>query len=245
MRHEETTGPAYARERTAADRTVLLHRMLVIRHTGLLHRPPAPPGIEAILAGIGAALAPGDRIMVIGGPSGPTAARPAVPGVTVQLAHFAGNGGPEGICALFAHHPHDRIRRTLTVDGWDVEAVATAAASAVRSVRTSDAAQLLTLPIRCGRRRYDPAEVLADRMRGARQLDENALAAITADARRIAGRMLHDHGGAAAGITLSALAVTADELAPCFAVPNPQRRDRAWAGSPSGTGPNAAVAYPR
>ncbi|GAA4607243.1 hypothetical protein BJY16_006229 [Actinoplanes octamycinicus] len=216
-----TQGTGPATELSASDRTDLLHRMLVLRHLAVLSRAPGR-GAEAVVAGIGAALSPSDHLHVIGSsPTGEERSQ-STAGITVRLAHFGGNGGPDRICALFAHRSSDRIQRQVTVDGWDVEAVFAASARAARAVRTWDAAHLLTLRTGGARGRHDPIAVLADRMRLAHQLDDDTFACFELDARRVATRLSRDRG---LDGRLATLATVASALAPRFTpAPDPAAR---------------------
>ncbi|WIM92868.1 hypothetical protein ACTOB_004826 [Actinoplanes oblitus] len=222
------TLPGQAAELSACDRTDLLRRMLVLRHLAVLRHSPSR-GAEAVLAGIRAALSPSDTIRVVGGRPSPDQLTGTAAGVTVWLAHFGGNGGPDRICALFAHQYRDRVQRQLAVDGWDAEAVLAASAGAARVVRTWGAARLLTLRTAARRGRRDPIAVLATRMRLARQLDDGTFRALELDARRIANRLSRDRGFDSG---LAALATAADELAPRFAPGVPEA-----AGEPPGQRP--------
>ncbi|BCY09437.1 hypothetical protein [Actinoplanes sp. L3-i22] len=221
---ESRTTSGLAPELPALERTDLLHRMMVLRRLAALSRPPRRPGTEAVVAGIGTALGPADTLLIVGRRPLPVAVDPPPRTVSVQLARFA---GPDRVCALFTRH-HGRIRRTLTVEGWDVEAVAAAAAGAAQAVRAWDSTWMLTMVTGAGREHLDPIAALIARMRLDHQLDENAVAAIEFDARRVAGRLIRPTSRRRAGTDgeLSVLAATAVALSPGPATPERARRVR-------------------
>ncbi|GLY08730.1 hypothetical protein [Actinoplanes sp. NBRC 101535] len=232
VRHDPART-ASARELSVTTRTVLLHHMLVLRRLGTLTGSRRPPGTEGVVAGVGAALAPTDALLVVGS-APPPAADTGVPDrVTVQLAHFAGHGRPERICAQFSHPHRGRIRRTVAAAGWDVEAVLSASTAAALAARTRESAQLVSMPLSSARRRYDPIAVLAARMRLARQLDDNAYRAIDADARCLAARLLITPPQPGMPDTsLYSLAMTVGRLAPCFLPARPTWRVPSGLGVP-------------
>jgi pyruvate dehydrogenase E1 component alpha subunit len=181
---------------TAAQRTELLHRMLLLRLGGQdgTHR-----GEEAITVGLRCALGPADTVT-----EGPAQAvelaqddvlrhRPAVtvcfvgddaaPGLSTCLHHAIGDRLPVLFCCADQHEAHPRGTAGLpaeTVDGTDVEAVTRAALTAVHPVRAGAGPRLLHFRtyLRAEAPLHDPIRILADRMRADHQLDDNALAAI-------------------------------------------------------------------
>ena len=183
-----TTRP----QATAAYRTELLHRMLVLRRGG-------PAGGEAITVGMGCVLGPADTLA-----DGPARAvrqaRDDVLGhrtaVTVcfvgddpgpSLGHAVDDRLPVLFCCADQHEHHPAGCEALpvhSVDSADVEAVVRAARTAVHPVRAGDGPRLLhfyTYGPQSGAR-HDPIRILAERMRTDHQLDDNAYAAIEKDA---------------------------------------------------------------
>lgn len=186
---------------TAAQRTDLLHRMLLLRHCP---EPAATLGAEAVAVGLRCALGPADTLVPADRRDGPARA--------VELAHddvlrhrfavvacFVGVHGTAGLAAtlgeaiasrlpvLFccadqddAHPAGAESLPAETVDGTDVEAVALAALTAVHPVRAGAGPRLLHFRTYAGESEpvHDPIRILADRMRADHQLDDNALAAI-------------------------------------------------------------------
>lgn len=179
---------------TAAQRTELLHGMLLLRRG----RHPSP-GTEAVAVGLRCALGPSDTLV-----DGPVRAveqahddvlrhRPAVtvcfvgdgtePGLGPCLGHAVQDRLPVLFCCADQHETHPAGAEGLpaeAVDGTDVEAVARAATTAVHPVRAGAGPRLLhfrTYAAESGTL-HDPIRILADRMRTDHQLDDNAFAAI-------------------------------------------------------------------
>jgi TPP-dependent pyruvate/acetoin dehydrogenase alpha subunit len=178
---------------TAAQRTELLHRMLLLRRG-----EDAARGDEAVTVGLRCALGPADTLVPAGRPGGPAWAvelaqddvlrhrlavvvclvgRHETPTLAAPLDHALQDRLPVLFCCADQHGtglPAD------AVDGSDVEAVARAALTAVHPVRAGAGPRLLhfrTYAPRPGQL-HDPIRILADRMRTDHQLDDNALAAI-------------------------------------------------------------------
>jgi TPP-dependent pyruvate/acetoin dehydrogenase alpha subunit len=185
---------------TAAQRTELLHRMLLVR----AGRPETRFGEEAVTVGLRCALGPADTLLPVRSPDGPAHAvdlatedvlrhRPAA------VVCFVGADGPPGLAGTLGLAVRERLPvlfccadqradrpvgcACLTgddVDGTDVEAVTLAAQLALHPVRAGAGPRLLHLrtyadepgPL------HDPIRILADRMRTDHQLDEHALAAL-------------------------------------------------------------------
>jgi TPP-dependent pyruvate/acetoin dehydrogenase alpha subunit len=181
---------------TAAQRTELLHRMLVLRRG---EQQGAHLGEEAITVGMSCALGPADTLA-----DGPVLAvelaqddvlrhRPAVtvcffgddsaPGLAGTLGHAIDDRLPVLFCCADQHEHHPAGCEALPaqiVDGTDVEAVARAALTAVHPVRAGDGPRLLhfrTYEPAAGPL-HDPIRILVERMRTDHQLDDNAYAAI-------------------------------------------------------------------
>ena len=188
---------------TAAQRTDLLHRMLLLRHS------PEPEadlgeGDEAVAVGLRCALGPADTLVPAHRRDGPALAvelahddvlrhRSAVvvcfvgahgtPGLATTLDHAIEDRLPVLFCCADQHDAHPAGAEALpaeTVDGTDVEAVALAALTAVHPVRAGAGPRLLHFRTYAQRTEplHDPIRILADRMRTDHQLDDNALAAI-------------------------------------------------------------------
>ncbi|MEU8227961.1 hypothetical protein AB0C12_00005 [Actinoplanes sp. NPDC048967] len=178
---------------TAAQRTELLHRMLLLRAGD---QDPAHRGEEAIAVGLRSALGPGDTVA-----AGPVLAvelahddvrrhRPAVtvcfvgdeaaPGLTSCLGRAIDDRLPVLFCCAGRHGTDPDGLPAGTVDGADIEAVTRAALTAVHPVRAGAGPRLLHFRTyaRADSPRHDPIRILVDRMRTDHQLDDNALAAI-------------------------------------------------------------------
>lgn len=185
-----------AREISPSLRTHLLHRMLILRHLGSTlwpgWWPPGHPGTEAIVTGIGAALGPADLIRLVRTPPSRDRFVDGSVMITIRLRH----GSPDdatSVCALLV----PKSRRSAggsTIHDWDVEAVLTASADAAQTIRAHGGIRLLHVPMAEPADRHDPIAVLADRMRRAGQLDDNAFRAINDHARRVA-TVLTEEGG--------------------------------------------------
>ena len=188
---------------SAAQRTDLLHRMLLLRHS------PEPEahlgeGDEAVAVGLRCALGPADTLVPAHRHDGPALAvelahddvlrnRSAVvvcfvgahetPGLATTLDQAIEDRLPVLFCCADQHDAHPAGAEALpaeTVDGTDVEAVALAALTAVHPVRAGAGPRLLHFRTYAQRPEplHDPIRILADRMRTDHQLDDNALAAI-------------------------------------------------------------------
>ncbi|GAA3337106.1 hypothetical protein GCM10020358_12150 [Amorphoplanes nipponensis] len=183
---------------TAAQRTELLHRMLLLRCGGAGDATFGDLG-EAITVGLRSALSPFDTLA-----EGPVLAvelaqedvlrhLPAVtvcfvgaaaaPGFTISLGHAIDDRLPVLFCCADRHEAHPAGTGGMpveTVDGTDVEAVGRAALTAVHPVRAGAGPRLLHFRIDAPRPGDppDPIRILADRMRADHQLDDNALLAI-------------------------------------------------------------------
>ena len=164
-------------------RTLLLHRMLVLRHLAeALHRPDRD---EALAAGVVSALGPGDTLVAAGWPAAlllaghPGAAGAGHAGVSALRLPPTGDAGA-GVLFCPVHHPSAAPARdaAAAVPGSDVEAITCTAAADVAAVRHGADACLLSLEIA----EDDPVELLAARMRVDHQLDEGALRAMDRDA---------------------------------------------------------------
>ncbi len=188
---------------TAAQRTDLLHRMLLLRY-GAERDAGLGTGDEAVAVGLRCALGPADTLVPAHRHDGPALAvelalddvlrhRSAVvvcfvgahgtPGLATTLDHAIGDRLPVLFCCADRRQIHSAGAGTLpaeTVDGTDVEAVALAALTAVHPVRAGAGPRLLHF--RTYARRpgplHDPIRILADRMRADHQIDDNTLAAI-------------------------------------------------------------------
>ena len=186
---------------TAAQRTELLHRMLLLRR-GEEH--DVQPGEEAVAVGLRCALGPSDTLVPAHRPGGPALAvdlasddvlrhRPAVivclvcedgtAGLTGTLGQAVEERLPVLFCCADPHEAHPAGAERLpaeTVDGTDVEAVALAAQTALHPVRAGAGPRLIHFRTYTGEPGplHDPIRILADRMRTDHQLDENALAAL-------------------------------------------------------------------
>jgi TPP-dependent pyruvate/acetoin dehydrogenase alpha subunit len=186
---------------TAAQRTELLHRMLLLRRAG---EQGTQRGEEAVTVGLQCALGPSDTLVPAHRPGGPALAvelasddvlrhRPAVivcfvgedgtpaPATTLDLA--VQERLPVLFCCADQRDGRPAGCECLpaeAVDGTDVEAVTLAARTAVHPVRAGAGPRLLhfrTYVAEPGAL-HDPIRILAERMRTDHQLDDNALAAI-------------------------------------------------------------------
>lgn len=180
----------------ARQRTLLLHRMLLLRHLSEgLHRPP--PGDvpaeqshrsahdEALAAGVMSALGPGDTLVAAGWPAtlllrGHTGTTGAGPARVAALRLPPAGGSWPGV--LFCPVLHLRAtapsEATAAVPAGDVEAITCTAAADVAAVRGGAEACLLALEAADD----DPVELLAARMRVDHQLDDGTLRAMDRDA---------------------------------------------------------------
>jgi TPP-dependent pyruvate/acetoin dehydrogenase alpha subunit len=186
---------------TAAQRTELLHRMLLLRR-GEEH--DVQPGEEAVAVGLRCALGLSDTLVPAHRPGGPALAvdlaaedvlrhRPAVTvclvceDTTAGLTGTLGQAVEERLPVLFCCADRyeaqpagaDRLP-TETVDGTDVEAVTLAAHAALHPVRAGAGPRLIHFRTYADEpgQVHDPIRILADRMRTDHQLDENALTAL-------------------------------------------------------------------
>ncbi len=184
---------------SAAQRTELLHRMLLLRRGDEPCR-----GEEAVDVGLRCALGPGDTVVPAYREDGlAVAVRRAEEDVlrhrSAVVVCFVGEHGTAGLATSLGHAIEDRLPVLIccaddhesepagadglpaeTVDGTDVEAVARAATTAVHPVRAGAGPRLLhfrTYAAESGTL-HDPIRILADRMRTDHQLDDNAFAAI-------------------------------------------------------------------
>ncbi|MFI7547169.1 hypothetical protein [Actinoplanes sp. NPDC049599] len=186
---------------TAAQRTELLHRMLLLRRG---EEQGAHLGEEAVIVGLRSALGPSDTLLPTHRPGDPARAvalaaddvlrhRPAVvvcfvgedgaPGLTGTLDHAVRQRLPVLFCCADQHEggpPGCDCLTAQNVDGTDVEAVTRAAQTAVHPVRAGAGPRLLHFRTYAGVTGplHDPIRILTDRMRTDHQLDDNALAAI-------------------------------------------------------------------
>jgi hypothetical protein len=189
-----------------AVRTSLLHRMMIVRElTGACRAAAAArdrrlPSIvehdtEAAVVGIAAALGPLDTLTAAGTP--PPAWWRSEPGkeassapLTIWLNDQASRNALPCLSALFAHL-HDSAApgaQGVAVDGGDVEAVLVAARHAVHLAHRH-VPQLLHLVNGGPEGPCDPIAALSCRLLRDRQLDDNALGAISRDARRVAAAL--------------------------------------------------------
>ena len=164
-------------------RTLLLHRMLLLRHLAeALHRPERD---EALAAGVVSALGPGDTLVAAGWPAAllltghPDAVRPGHAQVAALRLPATGGAGP-GVLFCPVHHLRAAPApdADAAVPGSDVEAITCTAAADVAAVRRGADACLLSLEVTDD----DPVELLAARMRVDHQLDDGALRAMDRDA---------------------------------------------------------------
>ena len=160
-------------------RTLLLHRMLLLRHlTEGLHRPAHD---EALAAGVVSALGPGDTLVAAGWPASlllgghPGAAGPGRAGVAALHLPPAAGSGP-GVLFCPVHHLRSTAASESTdeVPDSDVEAITCTAAADVAAVRGGAESCLLALE----ETDDDPVELLAARMRVDHQLDDGTLRAM-------------------------------------------------------------------
>ncbi|GAA3920376.1 hypothetical protein [Actinoplanes auranticolor] len=189
---------------TAAQRTELLHRMLLLRRGD---QDAGHRGEEAITVGLRSALGPADTVA-----DGPVLAvelahdavrrhRPAVTvcfvgdeaaaGLAASLDQAIDDRLPVLFCCAGRHGTHPDGTGGLaagTVDGADIEAVTRATLTAVHPVRAGAGPQLLHFRtyLPADGPLHDPIRILADRMRADHQLDDNALAAIE---KHVAGQL--------------------------------------------------------
>jgi hypothetical protein len=190
-------------------RTSLLHRMLVVRELLQSFRAAGPPSrchlpaivgrhAEACLVGITAALGPLDLLVPDGSSPScrppPTMSLVGAAPLRVRLSDPATCGELQELSALFiprrpSGQPEPQGATEATVDGWDVEAVLTAARKAARLARGEHGPQLLRLAKGGPGALGDPVAVLSGRLLRDRQLDSNALDAIGRDARRVAAAL--------------------------------------------------------
>jgi hypothetical protein len=188
-------------------RTVLLHRMLVVRHLAEHHAAMPSPnpgdvtvdfrvGEEAAAAGVLSALGPCDAMVPAAGCTRAVALaredlRAHRSTVTVCLYEDDTDdclavAWRDRLPMLFCRRPgHDSDARPHeplpgeTVDSLDVEAVLPRIREGLRTIRAGGGPGRLSL--RTGAL-ADPVETLTVRMFAAHQLDDNALSAIDADA---------------------------------------------------------------
>jgi hypothetical protein len=196
---------------TAAQRTELLHRMLLLRRGD---EQGTPLGEEAVTVGLRCALGPSDTLLPAYRPGGPARAvdlatddvlrhRPAAtvcllgadgaPGLAGTLGHAVQDRLPVLFCCADQQDGHPAGCECLDaedVDGTDVEAVTQAAQLALHPVRAGAGPRLLHLRTYPGEPGplHDPIRILADRMRTDHQLDEPALAALE---RHVAAAIRH------------------------------------------------------
>ncbi len=186
---------------TAAQRTELLRRMLLLRRR---EEQDTYLGEEAVTVGLRCVLGPADTLLPAHRPGGPAHAvelaaagtlrhRPAVvvcfvgedspPGLTTTLGRAVEERLPVLFCCADRHAGGPAGCECLTaedVDGTDVEAVTRAAQTAVHPVRAGAGPRLLHFRTYAGETGplHDPIRILTDRMRTAHQLDGHALAAL-------------------------------------------------------------------
>jgi hypothetical protein len=205
----------------AGQRTVLLHRMLVVRHLAEHHAATPSPnpgdvtvdfrvGEEAAAAGVLTALGPCDAMVA---PEGFTRAVALaredlrVHRATVTVCLFEDDADdwldvarrdrlPMLFCRRSDHgsaaDPHEPLPEE-TIDSGDVEAVLPRIRESLRTIRAGGGPGWLSL--RTGAP-ADPVETLVVRMFAAHQLDDNALRAIDADAdAQVAAMLAAPSGG--------------------------------------------------
>jgi len=169
--------PVATRPLPVRQRTLLLHRMLLLRHlTEGLHQPAQD---EALAAGVVSALGPGDTLVAAGWPASlllgghPGTAGPGQAGVAALHLPPAATGSGPGVLFCPVHHLRSTApsEATAEVPGSDVEAITCTAAADVAAVRGGAESCLLELE----ESDDDPVELLAARMRVDHQLDDGAL----------------------------------------------------------------------
>ncbi|GAA2565149.1 hypothetical protein GCM10010435_42280 [Winogradskya consettensis] len=172
------------RRRSAAERTALLHHLLLTRH--LAERNVTVPGgltcrlgEEAVNVAVSVALGPLDEVVT-------TPFHPPTGLFAILVSRPAGRSSPEP-----TRHVSISIERTSAgdetareaVNSLDVEDLLSAVQQALGAVRTGDCARAVLVRLD---ESADPIDVLVTRMRIDHQLDDNALRAIDDDARQLA-----------------------------------------------------------
>jgi hypothetical protein len=191
-------------QRLGAQRTTLLHRMLLVRH--LIERGAAVPlgdrdlafriGEEAVAAGAWAALGHADTVVRAGADP-----RNAPAGVLIRLidegdVRDVALGSDLLVCRLCGSAAGTGRPAAVQVDGLDVEAVLAAVRTDLAAVRAGRCGRLIDLCMDIPGH-PDPVATLVVRMYADHQLDACALRAIDADtATRVAATLALRSGGA-------------------------------------------------
>lgn len=172
------------RRRSAAERTALLHHLLLTRRLAesnvtVPRGLTCPIGGEAVNVAVSVALGPLDEVV-----AAPT--HPPTGLLAIVVSRLAGRSSPEPTCHLSIRierlSPGNETACDL-VNGFDVEDLLSAVEDALGAVRTGDGARAVLVRLD---ESTDPIDVLVTRMRIDHQLDENALRAIDDDARLLA-----------------------------------------------------------